>query len=207
VSKEEREFLDELRAKSIEAAAEIMQSLQRLKSLYDEVTDDGSGTPLARPRMGDFFYRLAKYELEHASHVIRLGNAQAEMIFDHVRQLARRTKSGGTPTAVVELAYDASAHAYVGRFEIKNPFDGDADARFEVARLRNAAGDEIADCPSVSCGAEPVRGYRTAQITVSIPEDRVPALLFGEVTVFLLADTERQVAKRVIKVRPNRAEP
>ena len=43
MSKDEREFLDALRARSIEAAAEILEGVQRLKSMYDEITDDGSG--------------------------------------------------------------------------------------------------------------------------------------------------------------------
>src|SRR5690349_6653549 len=100
-----------------------MESLQRLKLLYDEITDDGSGNPLPRPRAGDFFYRLARFELEHASNVLRLGNSQAEMIFDHIRQLARRTKGGAAPVSVVELARDSNGKHYTGRFEIKNPFE------------------------------------------------------------------------------------
>jgi hypothetical protein len=201
VSKEEREFLDDLRTKSIEAAAEIMESLQRLKLLYDEITEDGSGNPLPRPRPGDFFYRLARFELEHASNVIRLGNSQAEMVFDHVRQLARRTKPGGaSPLSVVTLT--ANGKNYSGTFDVKNTFDHDADAMFEISKLRTASGQEQEVTPEVTCGPGPIGPYRTAQVQISVPAKGVTETLFGEVTVFFVADVQRQVARRAIKVRP-----
>lgn len=203
MSKEEREFLDELRTKSIEAAAEIMESLQRLKSLYDEISDDGSGNPLPRPRPGDFFYRLAKFELEHASNVIRLGNSQAEMIFDHVRQLAQRNKPGALPTSVVQLELDASGKSYTGSFEIKNPFDHDADPRFQISPLRDASGD-IVDKAKLT--ARHVGGtlaaHRTAKINLAVAATAITDTLFGELSVFLVGDVDRQVARRAIKVKP-----
>jgi hypothetical protein len=158
VSKEEKEFLDHLREKSIAAAAELMESLQRLKLLYEEITDDGSGNPLPRPRPGDFFYRLARFELEHASNVIRLGNSQAEMIFDHVRQLARRTKGGGSggavSTSVVELKPDVreGKDVFLGSFDIKNTSALEADTRFECERLLNATGAGGGADLNVACG-------------------------------------------------------
>lgn len=204
MSKEERQFLDELRAKSIEAAAEIMESLQRLKVLYEEITDDGTGNPLPRPRAGDFFYRLARFELEHASNVIRLGNSQAEMIFDHVRQLARRTKGGAVPTAVVMLKpVEDRPHVYAGSFEIKNTFEHEADTRFEVATLRDSSGHPVAITPVVRCGNGRVHAYQTARVEVEVTYAHTEmSTLFGEITVFLSADVERQVARRVIKLRP-----
>lgn len=209
MSKDERLFLDELRAKSIEAAAEIMEGLQRLKLLYEEIGDDGRGLPLPRIRSSDFFYRLARFELEHAANVIRLGNSQAELIFDHVRQLARRTKGASAPMAVVELAFDADANAFVGSFEIKNPFERPADARFEVSELRDNTGKPVGVRPDVSCGVEPVEAYRVRPVELALGHDvfedasqRGTKVLFGEVTVFLVADVERQVAKRAIKIRP-----
>jgi hypothetical protein len=210
VSKEEREFLDQLRHKSIEAAAEIMASLQRLKLLYDEITDDGSGTPMPRPRVGDFFYRLARFELEHASNVIRLGNSQAEMIFDHVRQLARRSRGGAVLTQVLALRAADERSDYTGSFEIRNPFDAEADARFELSPLRNANGDPVAlPCDEtgapirlqVACGDGPVRPYQTAQVEMTLARAGVTETLFGEIAVYLSADVERQVARRALKVR------
>ncbi|MFN0249072.1 MAG: hypothetical protein ACKV2T_19465 [Kofleriaceae bacterium] len=208
MSKEEREFLDDLRTKSIEAAAEIMESLQRLKLLYDEITDDGSGTPMPRPRPGDFFYRLARFELEHAANVIRLGNSQAEMIFDHVRQLSRRTRGGAggpstTPVVTLQKTSDDKPNVYIGRFEIKNTFSEDADVRYEVAAFRSPDGSTHEHLrPTPTCGNGRVVAHRTAFVDLTIDLASHPnQTLFGEITVFLLADVERQVAKRAIKVR------
>lgn len=204
MSKDEREFLDDLRKKSIEAAAEIMASLQRLKLLYDEISDDGSGEPMPRPKVGDFFYRLARFELEHASNVIRLGNAQAELIFDHVRQLARRTRgaSGGVvSTAVVTLAPDGEGRL-TGGFEIRSPFASEADVRFEVGPLRDASGAEkTAVKVAVTCGNGRVAAYQTARVELAVDKAAVEQTLFGEITVYLSAEIERQVAHRAIKVR------
>lgn len=207
MSKEEREFLDQLRAKSIEAAAEIMESLQRLKLLYEEISDDGHGGERpAQPRVGDFFYRLAKFELEHASNVIRLGNSQAELIFDHVRQLARRSRGGATPMPVIALELrdgPSGALEYAGHFEIRNPFETEADARFEIGPLRDASGVEVAGArPRVTCGDGAVGPYETARVDVTIDHGAVPTTLFGELTVYLSAATEKQVARRALKVRP-----
>jgi len=203
LSKEEREFLDELRTKSIEAAAEIMESLQRLKSLYDEISDDGSGNPLPRPRPGDFFYRLAKFELEHASNVIRLGNSQAEMIFGHVRQLAQRNKPGAVPTTVVQLQLDASGKHYTGTFEIKNPFDHEADPRFEISPLRNASGDVIEKAKlTASHSGGSLGAHKTAKLHLAVASNAVTDTLFGELSVFLVGEVDRQIARRAIKIRP-----
>jgi hypothetical protein len=213
VSKDEREFLDHLRERSIAAAAEIMEGVQRLKLLYEEITDDGSGNPLPRPRPGDFFYRLARFELEHASNVIRLGNSQAEMIFDHVRQLARRSKGGGAAAASMSVVVLAPATldgrpVYLGSFDIKNTSSVEADARFERDHLLDATGTHGGALPEVRCGNGRVPPYQTARIEVWIPRDKViDRTLFGSVTVYLSTDVERQVARRAIKVRPEERVP
>jgi hypothetical protein len=210
VSKEERQFLDELRDRSIAAAAEIMESLQRIKLLYEEITDDGTGNPLPRPRAGDFFYRLARFELEHASNVIRLGNSQAEMIFDHVRQLAGRSKGGAVSTSVVLLTPGIvnQKQVYVGAFDIKNTFSTEADTRFVVEPMFDSSRGGGGVTPTVRCGTGRVPPYQSARIEVTVPMDKVADMtLFGSVTVFLSADVERQVAKRAIKVRPAVNEP
>lgn len=204
MSKEnEREFLELLRNKSIEAAAEIMESLQRLKLLYEEISDDGQGDRPPRPRAGDFFYRLAKFELEHASNILRLGNSQAEMIFNHVRQLARSSRGGkAAPTAVITL--QRRDGTYAGDFEIRNPFETKADARFELGGLRDASGTEIKDRRlRVSCGEDgSVLPYQTARVFITLDDQDVTSTMFGDVTVFLSADVEKQVAHRAIKVKP-----
>lgn len=205
MSKEERQFLDELRNKSIEAAAEIMESLQRLKVLYDEITDDGNGNPLPRPRPADFFYRLARFEMEHAANVIRLGNSQAEMIFDHVRQLSRRTRTGaGGPatTQVVTLSASEKPNVYVGELTIKNPFETEADIRYEISPCRSPDGtiDEKIPPIKVTSDSGAVGAHRSSTITLELTAE-VKSTLFSEITVYLVAEVERQVAKRAIRVR------
>lgn len=205
MGKADKEFLDELRQRSIEAAAEIMESLQRLKALYEEITDDGTGeSKQDKARPTDFFFRLARYELEHAQNIIRLGNSQAELVFDHVRNLARRAKGGAVPTPVVSLepVSVGGKHLYLGTFEIKNPFDQDADVRFDATPLRDAQGCDDKDlCPTFECSPNPVIPHHAARVTVTVPQERVKSTLFGEVTVYLVGDVERQVARRAIKVR------
>jgi hypothetical protein len=204
VGRADKDFLDELRQQSVEAAAEIMESLQRLKALYEEITDDGTGEKRDKTRPTDFFFRLARYELEHAHNILRLGNSQAELIFDHVRQLARRAKGGAVPTPVVSLEPVTvnQQHLYIGSFEIKSPFDKDADVRFDATPLRDAQGCESEEvCPKFECSPNPVIAHHAARVTITVPQERVKATLFGEVTVYLVADTERQVARRAIKVR------
>lgn len=207
MSKEEREFLDALRKRSIEASAEILEGVQRLKSMYEEITDDGSGTPLPKPRLGDHFYQLAKFELEHASTLIRLGNSQAEMVFDHLRQLARRTQK--TTTTVLELVPDAqNPDECCARFEVKNPFDKPGDLRFEIESFRKADGTDSEVKPTVKGknGVTTIRAHDTLYIEVRVAAP--PETYFGDVKIFLLADIEKQIAHRVIKVRkPDAAAP
>ncbi|HEY5920014.1 MAG TPA: hypothetical protein VIV11_00025 [Kofleriaceae bacterium] len=203
MGKADKEFLDELRQKSVEAAAEIMESLQRLKLLYEEITDDGSGCSPPKSRPADFFFRLARFELEHAQNIIRLGNSQAELIFDHVREIARRAKGGAVPTAVVSLepVTVKGDHFYIGTFEIKSSFEKDADVRFDAPHMRDAQGEDVGFSPSFECSPNPVIAHHAARVTVTVPAERVKTTLFGEVTVYLLGDCERQVARRAIKVR------
>lgn len=214
MSKEEREFLDKLRTHSVDAAHEILSGVHRLKSLVDEVTDDGSGTPLPKPKLGDHFYQLAKLELEHASNLIRLGNTQAEMIFDHVRQLARRAQK--TTTAVVTLepekewAKDGEAQHSSGRFEIKNPFDKAADPRFEFSKLRTSDGRDTGGSITAtwSGGKGPVRAHETTWVELRArTQSHFEETLFAEVTVYLSADVEKQVAHRTLKVRTAKKAP
>ncbi len=199
MSKDERDFLDALRHRSIEAAAEILAGAQRLKSMYDEITDDGSGNPLPLPRLGDHFYQLAKFELEHASTLIRIGNSQAEMIFEHLRQLARRHQKSSSTVLTLEPTTDHSE--CVGQFEVRNPFDKPADLRFDVAEFADVNGASVNSKPSVEGrnGATTVRAYDS--IIVVVTTLAPSTTLFGDVKVLLSADIEKQVAHRVIKVR------
>jgi hypothetical protein len=203
LSNDEREFLDKLRSTSILAATEVMEGLQRLRSFHDEMTDDGSGgTP--RPRLSDHFYQLAKLELEHAASVLRLGSIQAEMLFDHVRQLARGVRGGQPPMRVLELELDRSCEKprHVGRFEVRNPFDCRADVRFHISALRDACEHEHAYKPTAHCKPNPIPPHATAIIDVALDE-HIHEMLFGEIEVYLSAEIEKRVARRALKVRPH----
>src|SRR4051794_30521480 len=176
-----------------------MEGLQRIRDFHGELVDDGSGAPPPRPRLGDHFYQLAKLELEHAASVMRLGSMQAEMVFEHVRQLARGARGGEPPLRVVELTPDRDNHT--GYFEIRNPFDRSADVRFQFSVLRDANG---ADPPGLQLAAHsrtrPIPAHATSRIDVALG-GAVNEVLFGQIDVFLSAEIEKRVARRALKVR------
>lgn len=201
MSKDQSDFLEKLRSTSITAAAEIMEGLQRLRDFHDELVDDGSGAPPPRPRLGDHFYQLAKLELEHAASVMRLGSMQAEMVFEHVRQLARGTRGGEPPLRVVELSQDNDK--YIGHFEIRNPFDRSADVRFQLSVLRDANGVDRPDLkPLAYSRTRPIPAHATSRIDVAL-SGVVSEVLFGQLDVFLSAEVEKRVARRALKVQPD----
>ena len=202
MSNDEREFLDKLRSTSILAATEVMEGLQRLRSFHDEMTDDGSGTP--RPRLADHFYQLAKLELEHAASVLRLGSIQAEMLFDHVRQLARGARGGQPPMRVLELELERGCERprYVGHFEVRNPFDHRADVRFQLSELHDANDHEHGCKPVAHSRTNPIPPHASSVIDVVV-EDDIREILFGEIEVYLSAEIEKRVARRALKVRPH----
>ena len=201
MSKDERDFLEKLRSTSITAAAEIMEGLQRLRDFHDELVDDGSGAPPPRPRLGDHFYQLAKLELEHAASVMRLGSMQAEMVFEHVRQLARGTRGGEPPLRVVELTRDRGDH--IGYFDIRNPFDRSADVRFQLSALRDSNGVDQPDLRPTACSrTRPIPAHATSRIEIALC-GAVSEVLFGQIDVFLSAEVEKRVARRALKVQPD----
>lgn len=202
MSKDEHDFLEKLRETSVHAAAEIMEGLQRLRDFHAEIADDGSGAPRPVPRVGDHFYQLARLELEHAASVLRLGSVQAEMLFEHVRQLARRSR-GEAPRPVLLLAAPATGAPCVGSFEIRNPFDCAVDVRFEVSRLRGDRGEEWPELPRVACRPAPIPPHGAARVEVTLGGAAPATVLFGELDVYLSGDVERRGARRAIKVRPH----
>ncbi len=207
MSKDEREFLDALRARSIEAAAEILEGVQRLKSLYEEVTNDGSGVAMPRPRLGDHLYQVAKLELEHASALIKLGNSHADVIFEHLRALARRTQKQSAAVLVLEPP-SRDDTTCVGQLEVRNPLDSAADVRFELTPLKTATGEPVEGAVVRARGrhgAHTVRAYDS--LVVELVAHRPAETRFGAVKVFLSAAVEKQVAHRIVKVRAAKAEP
>ena len=201
MSEKERKLLDDLRAKSVEAAADVMGGLQRLKSLHEEIA--GEDFDSDRTRLGDFLYKLAKLELEHASNILSLGNMQAEMLFEQVRRVARRARGEGGPQKVLELVVDPQQPA-TGTFEIRNPFDREADARFEVGQMRKQDGTvdpSVVALPSID-GA--ILAHLNTNVVVDIPTAASLApgdVRFGELVVFLSANVEVEVARRLIKLK------
>ena len=202
MSKQEREFLDHLRATSVEAAAEIMAGLQRIKSMYEEMTGDGVGGAPAAPKPADFFYQLARAELDHAAKLMRLGNNQAEMLFEHARRLARRSR-GEVAVPVLELKRVEGSSSYEGDFEIRNPFEHEADPRYEIDALCNDTGGTVDHAPLhvKSASGGPVPAHSAATIRVTVDHGNHHGVAFGAVRVMLSADIEKQVAHRRVKVR------
>ncbi len=202
MSKDERKLLDDLRGKSVEAAAEMMAGVQRLKNLHEEIA--GEDFDADRTRLGDFLYKLAKLELEHASNIVHLGNMQAEMLFEQVRRLARRARGGGAPNKVLDIVAELGHATATGSFQIRNPFDREADARFEIGALRTQAATldpplrVIARCD----GAVPPHATADVVVEVSGTEQlAVGDVRFGELVVYLSADVELEVARRLVKVK------
>lgn len=200
MSEQERKFLDDLRAKSVEAAADMMAGVQRLKTLHDEIA--GEDAEVDRVRLSDYLFRLAKLELEHAANILNLGNTQAEMMFDHVRRLVRRSQGGSAPRKVLEVHTDPGQDVAVGELEIRNPFDRDADPRFELTPFRNQDGTPGPSLAvDLDCGV--VRPYGTATVQLQVHAAARPqSVLFAELTVYLSAEIEREVARRIVKLKP-----
>jgi hypothetical protein len=216
VSKQEREFLDELRAKSVEAAADMMAGVQRIKTLHDEIA--GEDAESDRVRLSDYLFKLAKLELEHAANILNLGNVQAEMMFDHVRRLVRRSQGATGPRKVLEVLADPGKTEATAELLIRNPFDRDADPRFELGPFRRQDGthDPSGAHPSapgapfqVDLRCDVLRPYGTATAKLTIHTDGKPieGVQFAELAVFLSAEVEREVARRIVKLKPAPKEP
>lgn len=198
MSKQERQFLDDLRAKSVEAAADMMAGVQRLKTLHDEIAGEDAETD--RVRLSDYLFRLAKLELEHAANILNLGNTQAEMMFDHVRRLVRRTQGSTAPRKVLEVLADPRTGVATGELEVRNPFDRDADPRFELTPFRNQDGSPGPQF-KVELACDVVRPYSSATAQIKVTGAPLAGVLFAELAVYLSADVEREVARRIVKLK------
>lgn len=158
---------------------------------------------LELPKRGyaDQFYQLARLELDHAEKVMKLGSMQADMLFDHVRRIARIAKDRKVPLRVVELV-PAGDQTFAASFEVVNPLEQPADLRFVIPTLRSANGDDLTGLRCVaSCRGSVASGVAaTVTVTATGP---VTELAYGEIEVFASAETEKRVAHRALKVRPN----
>jgi hypothetical protein len=199
MSKQEREFLDDLRARSVEATVDMMAGVQRLKTLHDEIA--GEDAEVDRVRLSDYLFRLAKLELEHAANILSLGNTQAEMMFDHVRRLVRRSQGGNATRKVLEVRADPGQDVAIGELEIRNPFDREADPRFELTPFRMQDGAPGPDL-KIELGCDVVRPYSSALVQIKVHMAAPPdCVLFAELTVYLSAEIEREVARRIVKLK------
>jgi hypothetical protein len=199
VSKQERQLLDDLRAKSVEAAADMMSGLQRLKSLHEEVA--GEDFDADRARLGDFLYKLAKLELEHASNILSLGNVQAEMLFEQARRLARRARGASGPQQVLDIVVVGGQPAS-GRFEIKNPYDHEADARFVITKVADESGETRDDVKLKPRCEGALLPHGSATVIVEATCTTKAGVRFAELTVLVSsAHFETDVARRIVKVK------
>ena len=196
----ERVLLDELRSKSVEAAADVMAGVQRLKTLHEDIA--GEDAESDRVRFGDYLYKLARLELEHASNILSLGNTQAEMLFEQVRRLAGRSRGAQGPRKVVQIAPASAGADGRGVVRVRNPFTQQADVRWDLGPFR---GQDGADQPvagvTVRCSSIAPSGE--AELVITVPAAQFPAtgVYFAELVVYASADVEQEVARRIVKLR------
>jgi hypothetical protein len=214
--KDDAKFLDDLRSLSLTGAQQLLTGLDRLKQLHEEAnTIDPDEVQETKTRLSDLVYKLAKMELEHAESLLSLGNSQADLLFEHVRTLARTARNRGEPpVAVVEFAFIRSAEyaAVTSRFRIHNPFDEDADVRFEVSPFKDQFGAPLVE-PSQLAELDqlvkldmqprtaPARSLSEVSVTVNSTHFSDAGVYFANLEVHLCASVERLVAKRIIKVK------
>lgn len=205
MSKEDADFLDRLRSLSVGAAHELLTGIDRLRELREEwvPTDPGQDPAALRSRYGDFAYRLAKAEVEHAEKILSMSHDQADMVFKHVRSLVRSARRNEPPASVLELKCSAPQR-YEAAFEIYNPFLAEAFLRLDFPGFRTMQGAEHGapaaqlTAPGVSL---PARGSVEIVAVVNLAHQNVPAgVYFGELSVYLSADVERLVAQRMLRV-------
>lgn len=197
----ERVFLDELRTRSVEAAADVMAGVQRLRVLHEDIAGEEAGAD--RVRFGDYMFKLAKLELEHAANILSLGNTQAEMLFEQVRRLAGKSRGAGGPRKVLVIESDGTSDA-TGRVEVRNPFPLQADVRCALLPFQDQTGGEHALGKPVQIECPRLAPHGAGKIKLTVAQGDVPAddkVYFAELTVFVSADVEQEVARRVVKLR------
>lgn len=205
--KEDADFLERLRSLSLTGAQELLTGLDRLKQLHEEVSNiDPDQLQSNKAKQSDLVYSLAKMELEHAESLLNLGNAQASLLFEHVRNLARTARNRGEPPVqVLNFQFGTTEReCQTRRFRIHNPFETDADPRFEISGLRDHQGRHHSEhlglvTPTLEPIVAPARS--TADVAVAVAPGMGSGLYFADLNVHLCADVERHVAKRVIKVK------
>lgn len=198
----ERVFLDELRSKSVEAAADVMAGVQRLRTLHEDIA--GEDASADRVRFGDYLFKLARLELEHAANILSLGNTQAEMLFEQVRRLAGRSRGADGPRKVLLIEPDPSGGDASGRVEVRNPFPLAADVRCVLTPFKTQDGSLVTPAIPVTIECPQLSPHTNGKVKLTVAHANVPAagvVLFAELAVLVSAETEQEVARRVVKLR------
>ena len=210
--KAEAELLDDLRSLSITAAHELLSGLDRLKQLREDwegsdQTGRSEESRRRRARAKSLAYELARHEIMHAEKILSLSHAHADLLFEHARSIVQRLRAGGveSPSVVDLRAYRSDPdEPAVASFTIKNPFDTEADPRFQAAPFTTQSGETVEGLEaSFSCIPACVRPHGTAEvsITADISRSSGTGVFFTEVTVSLVGDVERPVARRLVRLR------
>ncbi len=211
MSKDEVEFIDKLRGLSISAAYELLNGVDRLKALSEELAGENqadSKVGNAQQRVKGLVYQLARTELEHAENILKIGNSQADLLFEHAQRIVRSIGGGGqVPAPVIELCVTLAAPE-VGHatFALHNPFSRRADVRLEIEPFKDHHGRHVSLLDAAvapQCKSAPVAARSRAEVdlTVTLPQGITPGLYFSKITAYLSADIERRVAVRMLKLR------
>lgn len=197
----ERVFLDELRSKSVEAAADVMAGVQRLRVLHEDIA--GEEASADRVRFGDYLFKLARLELEHAANILSLGNTQAEMLFEQVRRLAGKARGADGPRKVLLIEPGDSGDAS-GRVEVRNPFSLAADVRCVLSPFKKQDGELVSPVVPVTLDCPRLAPHSNGKIKLTVPHASLPTgsdVWFAELAVLVSAEIEQEVARRVVKLR------
>lgn len=208
MSIDDAEFLDRLRALSVSSAHELLAGVDRLRQLRAEwaPVDVGYDREKERARLKDFVYKLAKAEIEHAEQILKLSHDQADLLFGHVRTLVRQSRNKGEPPAsVLQLSpVPNRPGCWQGTFEVRNPFTAPAYARFDTEGFRTQQGELTRwEAITVRSATDSVPPEASTSVTITIDlskEKPASAVYFCALTVYLSADVERQVARRLLRL-------
>ncbi len=202
MSKEEADFLDDLRALSITAAHEFLSGIDRLKQFRNEWRDGDEGPDPKRVKRNDLAFDLARAEIRRAEMILSLSHTQADMLFDNAKKLIRRARSGNdAPSKVIDLSkVDGEWKA---ELTISNPLDTPADPRAEASFFTDSAGEPFEPLGRLALQAPRSvgAGARTT-LVFTLPAANLPdGVYFADLEVFVVGDIDQRVARRRVRLR------
>ncbi len=218
VGNTEADILDELRSLSITAAHELLSGFDRLKQLRDdwEIDEDGneSESRKQREKAKALAYELARHEIKHAEKILSLSHAHADMLFEHARRVVQQMKSGASPffpkredrpAKVLDLeatrtGSDVTASA---KLTITNRFSRDADVMLHAHQFktRNGSSADGIGRPKTTLQSVPADASREMPLEVVIAAAVEADVYFADLEVALVGDTEKVVARRLLRLR------